>query len=162
MPDEIDDLILKMQHLEASVRAQRQSGLREGWAASLKSRAQKMAAEAHEEISAAEHDEGEGAAKVAQAKTPGLAPLQAADLLAGGRQQMVDAKVRLVKARARLKFALDQMDEAERVEFEALRKSALADAHAQLADSGADSSRAPEAPAGAGTGGGGGGGGAAP
>ena len=44
------------------------------------------------------------------------------------------AKTRLVKARARLNFALDQMEEAERAEWEALQAEARAEAHGQMAD----------------------------
>jgi hypothetical protein len=49
-----------------------------------------------------------------------------------------EAKTRLVKARARLNFALDQMDEAERGEWNVLQAQAQAEAHAQLAESGDD------------------------
>lgn len=143
MPDDVDNLILKMQHLEAAAKAERSSHAREGWASSLKSRAQKMAAEAQAEVTRAEADVAAGEGKQQQARAPGLPPLQAAELLGGGRQQAQDGKTRLVKARARLNFALDQMDEAERVEYDALRASALAEAHTQLADSGDDSSRMP-------------------
>ncbi|MBS2020890.1 MAG: hypothetical protein JST92_00645 [Deltaproteobacteria bacterium] len=138
MPDDVDDLILKMQHLEAAAKAERDAHARSGWAERMKSKAQKMAAEAQAEVTAAEAAEADGAAKVAKAKTPGLPPLEAADLFTSGRQQVLDSKTRIVKARARLNFALDQMDEAERAEYESLRAAAMAEAHTQLADSGDD------------------------
>ena len=146
MPDDVDDLILKMQHLEAAAKAERQARGREGWASSLKSRAQKMAAEAQAEDTRAEGEVAEGEAKEQKGRAPGVDALQAAELLLGGKQQAQDGKTRLIKARARLTFALDQMEEAERVEYDALRAGAMAEAHTQLADSGADSSRMPTLP----------------
>src|SRR5216683_1270617 len=73
MPDEVDELILKMQHLEAQARAQREA-------------------------------------------------------------QALEGRGKSVKARAKLNFALDQMDQAERREYEALRADARAEAHRQMAD----------------------------
>ena len=54
--------------------------------------------------------------------------------LVGSRQEAQDAKTRVVKARARLNFALDQMDEAERLAWDALQASARAETHGQLAE----------------------------
>ncbi len=51
-----------------------------------------------------------------------------------GKAEAQDARARAVKARARLNFALDQMDEAERSEWEALQADARAETHGQLAD----------------------------
>ena len=140
MPDEnggdgaADELILKMQHLEAQARESEKARQGGGRAASLKSRAQQMAATTQAEVAKAESDQRGGEEKMSRARQPGLNALEAADLLEGGRKEAQDAKTRLVKARARLNFALDQMDEAERREWNALQASARAEAHGQLAE----------------------------
>jgi len=138
MPDDndgsADELILKLQHLEAQARESEKARHGEGRAASLKSRAQQMAAAAQVEVTGAENDQRQGEEKVARARQPGQSPLAAADLLVSGRDQAQDAKTRLVKSRARLNFALEQMDEAERLEWDALQASARAETHGQLAD----------------------------
>ena len=134
MPDEADELILKMQHLEAQARAQEQQRSLEERAAKLKSKAQKMAFEAQQELAVAEAALNAAEAKQARAREPGTPPLQAADLLVEGKQEAQDAHTRVVKTRARLNFALDQMDEAERAEYEALQADARAETHAQLAE----------------------------
>ncbi|HUJ28969.1 MAG TPA: hypothetical protein VLW85_23270 [Myxococcales bacterium] len=134
MPDDADELILKMQHLEAQARAQEQARSSEVRAAQLKTKAQKMAFEAQQEVEAAEAALQAAEAKQAKAHDPGTPPLQAADLLLEGKQQAQDAHNRAVKARARLNFALDQMDEAERQEYLALQADARAETHGQLAE----------------------------
>src|SRR5439155_8071244 len=134
MPDEVDELILKMQHLEAQARAQREAQALDARGKSLRSRAQQVAWSAQRELSAAEAQQREGEDKLQRAHDPGLKPITAADLLEEGRRLTDDARARLVKARAKLNFALDQMDEAERREYEALRAEARAEAHGQLAD----------------------------
>jgi hypothetical protein len=143
MSDSADDLILKMQHLEAAAREAQRAHVGEDRFASLKTRAQKMAAEAQVAVEEAERDRALGEESQVKARTPGLPPLEAAELLTAGRAQEQEAKTRLVKARARLNFALDQMDEAERGEWETLQAQARAEAHAQLAESGDDGSGAP-------------------
>ena len=120
MPDEADELILKMQHLEAQARESERARNANAGAAQLKTAAQKAQAE--------------GEAMVQRAQQPGVPTLEAADLLVAGRQQAQDAKTRLVKARARLNFALDRMDDAERAAWDALQASARAETHGQLAD----------------------------
>src|SRR6266851_5135722 len=127
MPDEVDELILKMQHLEAQARAQREAQALEGRGKSLKSRAQQVAW-------AAQAEQRAGEEKLQRARDPGLKPIAAADLLEEGRRLADDARSRVVKARAKLNFALDQMDQAERREYEALRADARAEAHRQMAD----------------------------
>ena len=134
MPDEADELILKMQHLEAQAREGARARLGEAGAARLKTAAQKMAQEAQVEVNAAEASQREGEAKLLRAREPGVPVLEAADLQIAGRQEAQDAKTRLVKARARLNFALDRMDDAERGEWDALQASARAETHGQLAD----------------------------
>jgi hypothetical protein len=113
MPDDADELILKMQHLEAQARAQEQARSGTARAERLKSAAQRIAFDAQQEVAAAE-----------------AAPNAAAP----GSQEARDAHTRLVKARARLNFALDQMDEAERQEYLVLQAEARAETHGQLSD----------------------------
>ena len=134
MPDEADELILKIQHLEAQARESERARAGDAAAAQLKSAAQKMAHEAQAEVDAAQRAQAEGDAKVARGLAPGVPTLEAADLLVAGRQEAQDARTRLVKARARLNFALDRMDDAERAEWDALQASARAETHGQLAD----------------------------
>ena len=134
MPDEADELILKMQHLEAQARAQEEARAKQGRGSKLKTRAQQMAFEAQQEVSTAEEELRKAEEKQAQAREPGRAPLDAADLLSAGKTEGQEAKTRLIKARARLNFALDQMEEAERAEWEALQAEARAEAHGQMAD----------------------------
>lgn len=134
MPSDLDDLIQKVQHLGAAARASVRARALAESTGKLRTEVQKLAAVAQAELLEAERDQADAAEKVARARTPGLAPLEAADLLGDGRALLADAKVRAVKARARLGFALDKMDEVERREWEALREEALADAHTQLAD----------------------------
>ncbi|HEX4382281.1 MAG TPA: hypothetical protein VH083_05015 [Myxococcales bacterium] len=134
MPDGVDDEILKMQHLEAEAKARMQERSSQAAADSLKTRAQKMAYEAQQELEAAQKQLESGEAKQQQARVPGTPPLDAADLLTQGTDEAREAKTRLIKGRARLNFALDQMDEAERQAWDALQTGARADAHGQLAD----------------------------
>jgi hypothetical protein len=134
MPDEADELILKMQHLEAQAREQEKARSGVARTESLKSRAQQMAAEAQREVAAAEEAQRAAEEKQQKSRDPLVPPLEAADLLIQGKSEAQDAHVRLVKARARLNFALDQMDEAERREWEALQAEARAEAHGQMAD----------------------------
>ncbi len=143
MPDEVDDLILQMQHLVAEARASTAARSIGDRAARLKTQAQTLAAQAQEELESAQKAQADGEAMLSRARTPGLAPLEAADLLVAGRTQAQDGKTRAIKARARLDFALSRMDEAEREEWNAMQAQAAAETHAQLAESGADSSRAP-------------------
>ena len=134
MPDEADELILKMQHLEAQARAQEEARAKQGRGSKLKTRAQQMAFEAQQEVSTAEEELRKAEEKQATARDPATPPLDAADLLVKGKAEAQEAKTRAVKARARLNFALDQMDEAERSDWEALQAEARAEAHGQMAD----------------------------
>ncbi len=134
MPDEVDELILKMQHLEAQARAQREARANQSGAARVKSAAERLALESRKELEEAEAAERAAAEKQERALAPGLPPLEAADLLAAARSEAQEAKTRAVKARARLNFALDRMDEVERREWEALQAEARAETHGQLAD----------------------------
>jgi hypothetical protein len=130
----VDDEILKMQHLEAQAKRQMEERAAQASADALGSRARKLAAEAQQEIDSARKQEDEARAKGERARGGGLPPLEAADLLSEANAASRDAHTRLVKAQARLNFALDQMDEAERKAWEATQAGARADAHGQLAD----------------------------
>src|SRR6266550_8716116 len=121
MPDEADELILKMQHLEAQARAQQDARTKQAGVAGLRTAAQRLAAESQQELAAAEAAEKAAAEKQDRARSEGIPPLDAADLLAQGKSEAKEARTRAVKARARLNFALDRMDEAERREWEALQ-----------------------------------------
>jgi hypothetical protein len=134
MPDEADELILKMQHLEAQAREQEKARSGGVKTEQLKTRAQQMAAEAQREVAAAEEAQRAAEEKQPKSRDPLVPPLEAADLLIQGKSEAQDAHVRLVKSRARLNFALDQMDEAERREWEALQAEARAEAHGQMAE----------------------------
>jgi hypothetical protein len=134
MPDGVDDSILKMQHLGAQAKAEMEERSARGASESLKTKAQKLAFEAQEEIRSAESALAAAEAKQAEGRRAGTPTLQAADLLTEGKSAARGAQTRLIKARARLEFALDQMDAAERNAWDALQASARADAHGQLAD----------------------------
>ncbi len=134
MPDEADELILKMQHLEAQAREQQKARSSGDRAQKLKTRAQQMAFEAQQEVDKQSAALEAAEAKQAKARDPAAQPLEAADLLVQGKSEAQDAHTALINARARLNFALDQMDEAERGEWEALQAEAHAEAHGQMAD----------------------------
>ena len=134
MPDDADELILRMRHLEAQARAQQEARAKHGGASKLRTGSQRLAAESQRELEAAEAALKTAEEKQDQARTGGLPPLDAADLLVQGKAEADDARVRVVKARAKLNFALDRMDDVERQEWEALQAEARAETHAQLAD----------------------------
>jgi hypothetical protein len=134
MPDEADELILKMQHLEAQARAQEEARAKHAGTDRLRTAAQQLAFESRRELQEAEAAQRVAEEKQERARAGGLSPLAAADLLAQGKAEAQEARTRAVKARARLNFALDRMDDAERREWEALQAEARAEAHAQLAD----------------------------
>jgi hypothetical protein len=134
MPDDADELILKMQHLEAQAREQELARTGQVRTEQLKTRAQKMALEAQQEVASAEEAQRLAEEKQEKARDPATPPIEAADLLIQGKAEAQEAHARTVKARARLNFALDKMDEAERREWEALQADARAEAHGQLAE----------------------------
>ena len=134
MPGDADELILQMQHLEAQAREGAAARTGQVRAEQLKTKAQKMAFEAQKEAAEAGEAQRIGEEKQAKARDPSTPPLEAADLLVQGKAEAQEAQTRAVKALARLNFALDQMDEAERREWEALQADARAETHAQLAD----------------------------
>jgi hypothetical protein len=134
MPDDADELILKMQHLEAQARAQHEARTGQVGVQRLRTAAQRLAAESQQELAAAEAALKAAEEKQERARGGELPPLEAADLLVQGKAEATEATARAIKARARLNFALDKMDEAERREWEALQAEARAEAHAQLAE----------------------------
>ena len=134
MPDEADELILKMRHLEAQARAQQDARTKHAGVERLRTAAQRLAAESQQELAAAEVALKAAEEKQERARSGGLPPLEAADLLVQAKAEASEANTRAVKARARLNFALDRMDDAERREWEALQAEARAEAHAQIAD----------------------------
>jgi hypothetical protein len=134
MPDDADELILKMQHLEAQARAQQEARAKQSGSAALKSAAQRLAEESRKQLEEAEGAEKAAGEKQERARSPGLPPTEAADLLTAANAEMQEARSRVVKARARLQFALDRMDEVERREWEALQAEARAETHGQLAE----------------------------
>lgn len=134
MSDSPDELILKMQHLEAQAKEQlRARGLTAN-ADRLKSSAQKIAWAAQLEVAKLEAQELEGEALLAKAKAPGASPLDAGDWLRDGRQKLDEAKKGLIRARAKLNFALDQLTDLERREYEAFHAGVRADFHGQMAE----------------------------
>jgi hypothetical protein len=133
MPDEVDDSILAMQRLEAQARGQMEERAAASASESLKTRAQKLAFEAQQELDDAQKQLDAAEAKQGKARIPGTPPLEAADLLTQGKTEAQEARTRIVKARARLNFALDQMDEAERLAWDAMQTGARAEAQGQLA-----------------------------
>ena len=133
MSDKVDDLIQQMQHLEASTKAAGQARVGNLRADKLKTQAMKVAAAAQADLDVSQKKLEEGEAKLLKARTPGLPPLEAADLLTEGRALVTEHKPSVIKARAKLNFALDRMDDADRAAWEALQAEARAEAHAQLA-----------------------------
>src|SRR5512140_3370180 len=133
MPDSPDELILKMQHLEAQAKAQQEErGLRNGLDR-FKSAAQHLAAEAQAEIDRLEKAQDEAEKQMEALKVDGVQPEEAPPYLAA-RAQADEAKKALIRARAKLNFALDQMNEVERREYEAFRAEARAEYHGQMAE----------------------------
>jgi hypothetical protein len=134
MPDEADELILKMQHLEAQARAQREARDEQAGAERVKSAAERLASESRKELEEAEAAARAASEKEERARAAGVPPLEAADLLVAARSEAQEARSRAVKARARLNYALDRMDAVERREWEALQAEARAETYGQLAD----------------------------
>src|SRR3954462_13736067 len=106
MPDEADELILKMQHLEAQARAQREARDEQAGAERVKSAAERLASESRKELEEAEAAARAASEKEERARAAGVPPLEAADLLVAARSEAQEARSRAVKARARLNYAL--------------------------------------------------------
>jgi hypothetical protein len=133
MPDSTDELILKMQHLEAQAKATREAEALRTGVDRLKTAAQKLAAESQREVERLEKAQDEAEKQMEQLKEGGVQGDEAPRYLAA-RAQADDAKKQLVRARAKLNFALDQMTEVERREYEAFHAELRAETHGQLAE----------------------------
>ncbi len=133
MSDSADELILKMQHLEAQAKATRESqGLRQGLDR-LKSAAQRLAWESQQEVAALEKAQDEADRELELIRQDGVQS-EEAPAFVKAHAKGEDARKQLVKARAKLNFALDRMNEAERREYEAFHAEVRADTHGQLAE----------------------------
>lgn len=133
MADSADDLILKMQHLEAQARNTLESKALRVGLERLKSAAQKLAWTAAKEVHECEAIEADGDKRLEELRVDGVTSEEAPEFLAVKRK-MDEAKKKLVKARAQLNFALDQMTEVERREYEAFHAEVRAETHGALAD----------------------------
>ncbi len=149
MTDKVDDLLLQMDHLAASARAAEKARAGNLSADKLKTRALKLAGASQADLDEAQRKLAEGEDKLARARQPGVEPRLAGELFTEGRALVEQNKPAMIKARAKLNFALDAMDEADRRAWEALQADAQAEAHAQLATElgpeGAASAAAPSA-----------------
>ena len=133
MADSADDLILKMQHLEAQARNTLESKALRVGLDRLKSAAQKLAWSAAKEVHECETIEADAEKRLDEIRVDGVTREEAPEFIAV-KNKMDDAKKRLVKARAQLNFALDQMTEVERREYEAFHAEVRAETHGALAD----------------------------
>jgi exonuclease VII large subunit len=133
MAGSADDLILKMQHLEAQARNSMESRALRVGLDRLKSAAQKLAWNAAREVHECETIEAEAARRLDELRVDGITREEAPEFIAV-KQKLDEAKKRLVKARAQLNFALDQMTEVERREYEAFQAEVRAETHGALAD----------------------------
>src|SRR5205814_10543990 len=106
MPDEADELILKMQHLEAQARAQQDARTRQAGVAGLRTAARRLADESRRELAGAEVALKAAEGKQERARSGGLSPLEAADLPVQGKAEAHQGKGAAIKARARPAFAL--------------------------------------------------------
>ncbi len=134
MPDDTaDELILKMQHLEAQAKTSREADRLRGSADRLKSAAQKLAYESQREVTALEKAQGEADNELEAIKVDGVQSAEAPAFVAA-RNKGEDARKQLIRSRAKLNFALDQLSEVERREYEAFHAEARAETHGQLAE----------------------------
>lgn len=133
MSDSADDLILKMKHLEAQAKATRQAEALRSGLDRFKSAAQKLAAEAQREVAALEKAEQDADRELEQIREGGVQSHEAPAYVAA-RAKGEDARKQLIRSRARLNFALDQMTEVERREYEAFQAEVRAETHGHLAE----------------------------
>lgn len=133
MADSPDNLILKMQHLEAQAKATLEANAQRAGLDRLKSAAQKLAWKSQAEVTALEKLELESDARLEELKKDGVTPEEAPEWVKV-KAQMDDAKKRLIRARAQLNFALDRLTEVERREFEAFHAEVRAETHGALAE----------------------------
>jgi hypothetical protein len=133
MSDSADELILKMQHLQAQAKAQQEErGLRAGLER-FKSAAQRLAAEEQAEVDRLDKVLDEAEEKMEALRVDGVTPEEAPPYVAA-KAQADDAKRGLIHARAKLNYALDQLNEVERREYEATQAEVRAEFHGQMAE----------------------------
>jgi hypothetical protein len=133
MADSADELILKMQHLEAQARATQEAKAARGGLERLKGQAQKLAWKTQAEVTALEKVRDEGEARLEELKKDGVQSHEAQEYVKV-KAAIDDAAKRLVRARAQLNFALDRMGDVERREYEAFHAEVRAETHGQLAE----------------------------
>jgi hypothetical protein len=133
MADSADELILKMQHLEAQARATQEAKAARGGLDRLKSQAQKLAWKTQAEVTALEKVRDDGEARLEELKKDGVQSNEAQEYVKV-KAAIDDAGKRLIRARAQLNFALDRLSEAERKDYEAFHAEVRAETHGQLAE----------------------------
>ncbi|MBK7860903.1 MAG: hypothetical protein IPJ65_20320 [Archangiaceae bacterium] len=133
MADSADELISKMQHLEAQARATLEAKSARDGLDRLKSAAQKLAWKTQAEVTALEKVRDDGDARLEEIRKDGVTPQEAPEFVKV-RAAIEDANKRLIRARAQLNFALDRMSEVERREYEAFHAEVRAETHGHLAD----------------------------
>lgn len=133
MADSADELILKMQHLEAQARATLDAKASRGGLELLKSQAQKLAWKTQAEVGALEKVRDEGEARLDELRKDGVSRDEAPEFVKV-KAAIDDAAKRLIRARAQLNFALDRMSEVERREYQAFHAEVRAETHGQLAE----------------------------
>jgi outer membrane PBP1 activator LpoA protein len=133
MSDSPDELILKMQHLEAQAKETLKArGMRDGLDR-LKSSAQKLAWNMQAEVSTLEKQQQEAEDLMEKLRVGGVTGDEAVEYVTA-RAKAEQAKKELVRARAKLNFALDQMSEVDRREYEAFHAEVRAETHGQMAE----------------------------
>lgn len=133
MADSPDELILKMQHLAAQAKeSQNARGMRDGLDR-LKSVAQKMAWKEQIEVNALEKQQHEAEDQMEKLRQGGVTSEESTEFVTA-KARADDAKKQLIKARARLNFALDKMSEVDRREFQAFHAEVRAETHGQMAE----------------------------
>lgn len=133
MADSPDELILKMQHLVAQTQASADARQLRGGLERLKSAAQKLAYKEQLAVSELEKKQHEAEDQMEKLRQGGVASDEASEFV-GAKTRADEARRELVKARARLNFALDQMSEVDRREYEAFHAEVRAETHAQMAE----------------------------
>jgi hypothetical protein len=133
MADSPDELILKMQHLEAQAKAQQDERALNKGVDRLKSIAQRMAAETQAEVTRLEKTQADAEQKMDALREGGVESSEAQPYLAA-KAEADDAKKALIRARAKLNFALDKLTDVERAEYEAFQAEVRAEHHGEMAE----------------------------
>jgi len=133
MSDSADDLILKMQHLQAQAKNALEARALRAGVERLKTAAQRLAWETQKEIADCEHIETDGEARLDALRVDGVTAEEAPEYVAV-KQRIDDAKKRLVRARAQYNLALDRMSDVERAEYQAFHAEVRSETHGALAE----------------------------